>query len=71
MVGVDKFLTQDKYHEALEDDIDLDKKIVKLDEFNELASEDLVIPIRTSSAEEKVAFGLMRNAKTLEFLNKN
>ena len=40
--GVDKIPTQEEYKSALEGDKDLDKKIVKLGELNELAYEDLI-----------------------------
>ena len=37
MPGMDKIDTQDEYENALEGDMDLNKKIVKLCELNELA----------------------------------
>ena len=51
----------------LEGDDDLDKKIVKLGELNELAHEDLILSINTSSSVGKVAFGLVKNAKSEVF----
>ena len=67
MVEVDKVPIQDKYVEALEGGMVLDKRIVKLNELNELTSEVLVLSINTSSAVGKAAFGLETNAKTLKF----
>ena len=65
--GVDKIPTQEEYDEALEGDDDLDKKIVKLGELNELAYEDLILSINTNSSMGKVAFGLVKNAKSVDF----
>ena len=48
--GVNKISTQDEYKNALEGDTDLDEKIIKLGEFNELAYEDLLLFINTSSS---------------------
>ena len=53
---------QEEYEDALED-----KKIVKLGNQQELAYEDLILLIITSSTVGKVAFGLVQNAKSLEF----
>ena len=39
--------TQDEFEEALDGDKDLDKKIVMVGEFNQLAYEDLIISINT------------------------
>ena len=47
------------------------KKIVKLGELNEVACEDLILSINTSSFVCKVAFGLVRNAKSADFLEGN
>ena len=44
--GVDKFPTQEEYESTLEGDEDLDKKIVKLGELNELAYKDLILLIK-------------------------
>ena len=66
--GVDKIPTQEKYESALEGDEDLDKKIVKLGELNELTYEDLVLLINTSSSVCKVGCGLVKNAKSKDFL---
>ena len=41
-----KILTQDEYKSALEGDEDLDKKIAKLGELNELEYEDLILSIK-------------------------
>ena len=40
---------------------------VKLGELNELAYEDLILSINTISSVRKIAFHLVRNAKSLEF----
>ena len=55
---------------VLEGDEDFDKKIVKLGELNELAYEDLILWINTSSSVGRVVFGLVKNAKS-EFLEGN
>ena len=69
--SVDKILTQDKYESALDGDEDLNKKIVKLSELNELAYEDLILLINTSSSVGKVMFKLVKNAKSEDFLEGN
>ena len=46
---------------------DLNKIILKSKELNELANWDLMLSINTNSSVRKVAFGLVRNAKSLEF----
>ena len=48
MPGMDS--SQDEYEEALKGNEDLDKKIVKLGEWNELAYKDLILSINTSSS---------------------
>ena len=48
--------------------MDLDKKILRLNEFNELADEDLISSINTNSSVGKLSFRLVRNDKSLEFL---
>ena len=62
---------QEEYESALEGDEDLDKKIVKLGEFNELAYEDLILSINTSYYVGNVAFKLVKNAKSKDFLEGN
>ena len=69
--GVDKIPMQEEYENALEGDDDLDKKIVKLGELNELAYEDLILSINTSYSVGKVAFRLVKNAKSEDFLEGN
>ena len=49
MPGVDKIPMQKEYENALEGDPDHNKKIVKLGQLNELAYEDLILFINTSS----------------------
>ena len=49
--GVDKIPMQEEYKSALEEDEDLNKKIV-----------NLILLINTSSSVGKVAFGLVKNA---------
>ena len=46
-------------------------KIIKLGDLNELAYEDLILPINTNSSVGKVMLGLVRNFKSLEFLKGN
>ena len=62
-----KIPTQDEYEDALEGDIDLKKKIIKLGELNELAYEDIILSINATSSVEKVAFGLVWNGNSVEF----
>ena len=62
--GVEKIPMQEEYESALEGDEDLNKRIIKLGELNELAYEDLILSINTSSSVGKVAFGLVKNAKS-------
>ena len=64
---MDEIPTQDEYENSLESDMDLNKKMVKLGELNELAYEDLISLINTSSSAKKVAFGLVRNVKNAYF----
>ena len=68
---MDKIPTQEEYENALEGDDDLNKKIVKLSELNELAYEDLILLINTSSSVGKVAFGLVKNVKSEDFPERN
>ena len=63
MSGMDKIPTQDEYKNALEGDTDLNKMIVKLGELNELHF--------IMSIVGKVAFRLVRNAKSEDFLEEN
>ena len=67
MLGVDKIPTQDEYENALEVDMDLNKKIIKLGELNELAYEDLILSINTSFSIGEIAFGLVKNTKSEDF----
>ena len=50
MSGIDEIPTQDEYENALEDDMDLDKKIIKLAELNDLAHEVLILFFNTTSS---------------------
>ena len=63
---VDKIPTQEEYESALEGDDDLDKKILKLGELNELAYNNFIL-FKTSSSVDKVAFRLVKNAKAKIF----
>ena len=54
--GIDKIPTQDEYKNALNGDTDLDKKIIKLGELNELAYEHLILLMNTNLYVGKVAF---------------
>ena len=49
MSDMDKISPKDKYENALQDDIDLNKNIIKLGELNVLAYENLILSINTSS----------------------
>ena len=66
MVGVDKTPMQGEYENALKGNVDLNIKIKKLGELNKLAYEDLILSINTNSLEVMIAFGMVRNAKSLE-----
>ena len=67
MVEVDKVPIQHEYENALECDIDIDKKFIKLVGLNELAYDDIILSINTYSSVRKVAFGIVRNVKSVEF----
>ena len=71
MSGMDEIPTQDEYKNALKGDTDLNKKITKLGELNELAYEDVISSINTSSSIGKVAIRLVRNAKNADFTKGN
>ena len=71
MSGVDKIPTQDEYENSLEGDMDLNKNITKLGESIELAYEDFILFINTSASVGKVAFALMKNTKSEDFLEGN
>ena len=47
--------------------MDFKKKVAKLGEFNEFVFEDLILSINANFSVVKIAFGLIRNAKGLEF----
>ena len=64
---MDKIPTQDEYKNAIKGGMDLDKKIIKLYELNKLTYEDLILSTITSFSVGKVAFGLVRNAKSSNF----
>ena len=66
--GVDEIPTQDEYYNALEGNMGCNGKVVKLSDLNELAHENLILLISTSSSIGKVAFGLVWNAKNTDFL---
>ena len=69
--GVDEIPTQNKYENVMEGDTDLNKKIIKLGELNELSHKDLILWINTSFPVGRVAFGLVRNAKSADFPEEN
>ena len=52
-MGVDKIPMQEDYDNALEGDMDLHRKIIKLGELNESSYEDLILSINTSSLLER------------------
>ena len=70
-IGVDKIPKQSEFEEALEVITDLDKKIIKLGELNELAYEDFILSINTDSSVGKVVIELVQNAKSQEFSEGN
>ena len=58
--------TQEEHEEAQEGDTSLDKKLDEL-RLNGLEHEDFILSINTNSTIGKIVFGLMRNAKSLDF----
>ena len=64
---MDKIPTQEEYKNALKGDTDLNEKIVKLHELNQLTYQDLSFSINNSSSVGKIAFGLVQNTKSAEF----
>ena len=68
---MDKIPRQEEYQSALEGDDDLDKKMLKLGKLNQLLREDLILLIKTTSSVGKVAFGLVKNVKSEDFLEGN
>ena len=48
--------------------MDLVKKIAKICEINEVAYEDLILSINSSSSAGKVVFGLVTNENSADFL---
>ena len=71
MSGMDKISPQDEYENAHKGDADLNEKIIKLSDLNELAYEDLILSINTSSSAGKNAFELIWNAKSADFSKGN
>ena len=53
---------------ALDDNTDLNKKTIQLDNLNELAYEEQILLINTSSAFGKVAFSWSKMKKVWSFL---
>ena len=51
-------------------DKEINKKIIKLDEINELACEDLLFLININSSVSNAAFAQVRNAKSTHFWKK-
>ena len=71
IVEVDKISMQYEFEQVLEDGTETDKKIVKLGEHNKLSDDDLILSVKSDSCNKKVGFGLVQNAKSLEFSNRN
>ena len=69
--STNKIPTQDDYENALKGNMDLNNMIIKLGQLNELACEDLILLIDTSSFGGKKTFELVRNAKSADFLEGN
>ena len=69
--GVDKVPNEHKYEIALKGNTDLNKKIIKLGDINELAYESLIVFINTSSFVGKVVLGFVKNTKSEDFLEGN
>ena len=64
---MDKIPTQEEYEDALKDDTDLDKMIIKLGELNELVYEDLILYINTTYWVGKGDFKLVWIGNSVEF----
>ena len=58
---------QEDYDSALEGDDNLNKKVIRLCELNELAYEDLILSINICFSVGIVAFGLVKNVKSEDF----
>ena len=58
---------QEEYESALEGEKVFNKRIAKLGELKEIAYKDLILLIKTSSSVGKVAFELVKNAKSEDF----
>ena len=52
---------QEEYEDDLEGKTDLDKRIIKLSNLNQLAYEDLILLVNASSAVRNAVFGLIQN----------
>ena len=66
MSDVNKICMQEEYENALQGGKNLNKKIIKLGKSNKIAYEDLIFSIDTDFSVGKVAFGLVKNAKSLD-----
>ena len=64
---MNKIPMQEEYENALKGDKDLDQKILKLGELNELACKHLLQSINASSYVGKVVFELVQNPKSADF----
>ena len=71
MLRGNKKLTQDEYDNTIKCETDLDKKVVKLGDLNELAYKNLILSMNINSSVRNVACRLIQKAKSLEFVEGN
>ena len=62
MQGMDKIPSQDEYEETLKGNEVLNEEIVNFCKLKELAYDDMILSISTSSFVGKLVLGLLKNA---------
>ena len=67
LLGTEKVPMQEQIDLAKSSSSSTDKRIIKLEELNELAYKDIVLSINHTSSSGKVAFCLIKNCKSEEF----
>ena len=67
-MGREKIPTQDKLIAVEDGESDSDKKVTVVDELNKLGYEDLILSINGESMVGRVAYNLVKNCKTPDFL---
>ena len=69
--GKEVFMSADEYGKAVSGSGDKKKEIEKLGNLNEEAYEDLILSINHTTKEGNMAFSLVKNHKTVEYLEGN